>query len=270
MDPTRHDIKPWGKIGPSTSFRVRSCQEEMDKQIDRKNQHAWLQLQRALQNVPGKAIATMVGHVHKHGDVIVKVQMASLAKREWDTAQHLKDVRGFIQFLCYFTCAGDAKYIEDFSPLTTHKHVCIKKGSQMGIVMMPFYPSGSLEDWLVKLQQNNAQSVAFLKLILCKTTFYVFQAFSQKGFTHGDLFAKNILLQDTEPIVIDYEKSSLSPDNHQRFWRDLDDLFGDVGRFVMGRELDEISRRHIYMNLAYDRPPTARHIRDICLALQAL
>ncbi len=271
MDPSKFKVTSIGKIGPQTSFRIQTCQASIDKEIENSSRtaHTWLQLERVLQNIKGQAIATMIGHIQEHGDVIVKVQLSSSAKNEWDFAERLRNVQGFIRYLWYFTCAGDAKYIEEFSPLPTNKRLCTKKGSQMGIIMMPYYHQGSFLDYLEKTHESHKPM--YVKLILCKIVYYVFKAYADKGFTHGDLFAKNIVLDKSDPVIIDFEKSAFSStDRVQRFWRDLDDLFGDVARYLMKDELNEIARIYIYLNLAYNKEPTVHMIQNICKALQSI
>jgi serine/threonine protein kinase len=266
-------LKQIGKGGIETSFVVgknrlkkilkggtSNCQQNIDKDIDNK-EPGWLQLTSVLQNISGKGIASMIANIDTK-DVVVKVQVAENAALEYQFQQQLQAQKGFIHYQCYFTCAGDKSYIEQFS---NHKKtlLCTDKGVSMGVIVMPYYPRGSLEDCLKQ------KKVRDIKTILVNTIKYVFGAFVAIGFTHGDLFTKNILLDnDDNPIMIDFEKSRMDKDQ-VTFWRDIDDLLGDVSRFVHKQSFDDISRV-IMINRAYNVPPNDQNITDLVHAIQGI
>ena len=257
-----------GKSGMNTSFIVKTrilkklvrgggCQEKNNDEIDSFNtseNKQWLKLSQIIQNVIGKGIATLIGKIEGRTS-IVKVQLHNEAAAEYEIQEHLKDINGFIKYTCYFTCSGDKKYIETFAigtDLSKKSRLCLAKGDNMGIIIMPYFKNGSLENYLKSSMHSKSQ----IKNILVYTVGYIYNAFLTHGFTHGDLFTKNIVLNDEfKPIIIDFEKSSFNNEK-LRFWLDLDDLLNDVARFAFNQELVTVSRDHVTMNRAYNRDPS--------------
>ena len=174
----------------------------------------------------------------------------------------LKDVPGFVNFTCHFTCKEDTTYIEAYSKPT--QRVC----TSMSIIVMPYYPLGSLEEHL----RERRCSHETLKTVVCKVLRIVFKAYATYGFTHGDLFPKNVLMvSETEPILCDYEKSQLHDKNKvSQFWRDLDDFLGDVSRYAFKSALDALTLQHLYMNLATQTPPSRDAIERLCADVQRI
>lgn len=133
----------------------------------------------------------------------------------------------------------------------------------MGVIIMPYYERGSMEEDAL---QNGTLDI---KMILKHVLENYGVAYEKHGFTHGDLFTKKILLDDKgSPVLIDFEKSRFDRDS-TTFWRDVDDLFGDIGRFKYKQELDDVSRV-IMINRAYNIPPSMRVIQDLVDALNRL
>lgn len=266
-------FKNVGQGGLQTSFLIKrtllkrmlgggaSCQEDLNIEIGSTKQ--WLQLKTVIQNIQGKGIATMLGKI-KSNDVIVKVQLFASAINEYEIQQKLKtnNVKGFIDFQCFATCQGDRKYIESFAYLNDSSRLCQATCVSMGIIIMPYYRRKSLYSYMEDYSGRDKN-----KIILKVTSDVigsVFDAYSKTGFAHGDLFAKNILLTDSGPLIIDFEKSTFNQVNKlSRFWRDLGDLLGEIANYGFTRELDEISRKHVTMNHAYGKEPTLEIIQEL-------
>lgn len=265
------NVTPVGKRGAETSFRLTHCQQRIDQEADGHGP-SWLQLRRVLQNIPGKGIATLLGYLKEGTDVLVKVQLYPAARREYDIQQRLQHLPGVIQYHCFVACGGDKRYIQEYGPpLKPYQHVCTKKGSELGVILMPYLPMGSLEDYL-KGATDRAEKQAVTKILVCKTILWIVRAYLEHGFTHGDLFTKNILLaSNTEPVLIDFEKSDFDDRNkRQRVWRDIDALLGDVSRYMWKDELSDISQELVIIPLAYQEEPTIAHVDRICRRLRAL
>ena len=269
-----------GKIGAFTSFRITkahggdtTCQEEIDNEIDNSSErHTWLQLKRVLQNIKGKGIATMMGHIDKaHDDVLIKVQLTTDALREYNIQQRIKNIDGIVPYTCFVTCGGDKKYIEEYGPpLKPYQKLCTKKGSELGIIIMPYFPLGSFESYLK--HDSDVKKTAVVKLIVCKSIYTLYKVYSLYGFVHGDFFTKNIVMRDLrDPILIDFEKSSFNDkDKLSLFWRDIDCLLGDVSTYMFRTELSAITHKHVIMSRAYNKEPTSTIIADICRDLQKI
>lgn len=276
-------ISRLGKIGINTTFVVKksnlkkilkggsidNCQNKIDEQID--NQQQWIALEKIIQNIPGKGIASIMGNIKNTNSVVVKVQLREAAEKEYNflANEKLKNNNGFIKYECYFQCDGTKDYIESYSTMKELK-LCNKKGNAMGIIVMPYYKNGSLED---VLKIGNIQMTKLIDILIqVINTYYL--AFIESRFVHGDFFTKNILIDDDgKPIIIDFEKSRFDK-NHtalHTFWRDLDDLFGDIDRLYSfkGNDLTSISRM-IMMFRAYNNEPDDLKIKDISTALNNL
>lgn len=267
-----------GKAGIQTSFVVRKlqlkkllkggkidgCQDAMNAQIEGK--HSWIQLQDILQNIPNKGIATFIGNISsQHPSVVVKVQLADAAKSEFNIQEKLLPFSGFIRYECMFTCDGDKRYVEKYSNAKDTKKIklCRGKGINMGIIIMPYYESGSLED---VMKDNTGIDIINIIVSILET---LLKAYLETGFTHGDLFLKNILLDnESGPVIIDYEKSKFDR-CITTFWRDVDDFLGDVARFCYTNELNSASRV-IMINRAYGIAPSDSVMSDLMYALKQI
>jgi len=279
----KYDLHQIGKGGLFTSFVIdksifkslikqnksggsgNTCQENIDKEID--NKHKWLQLDKILQNIPGKGITTLIGKINTQ-NIIIKAQIEVEAQKEYTIQEKLKGCHGFIKYTCIFTCGHDKEYIEKFSHVKDEK-LCKLHGNTMGVIIMPYYSNGSLEDYLKQNKSSNKSSQ--IKEILIKIIENYVKAYTQHGFTHGDLFTKNIVLDDNiEPVIIDFEKSNFNDERKlSTFWRDLDDLLGDISRYMFRNELDNASRI-IMIHRAYGKEPNGAPITDLISAIRGI
>lgn len=266
-----------GKSGCMTSWKIKKsilkklvggsfdkCQSSMDTDIDNKS-NTWLQLTKVLQNIRGKGIATMIGKIDSK-NVIVKVQMGDEATKEIETQLRLEKQEGFIKYNCDFTCDGNKEYIEQFSTVNEQTKLCSTKGSNMKIIIMPYYENGALETIMKTIDK------ARIKRILVTIIKNYASAYRDLGFTHGDFFAKNIVLDhNMEPIIIDFEKSQFQ-DSYKRdkFWNDLDNLFLDVSCNVhIGNFLFDKART-LTLHRAYGTEPTTNVIADLVSSIENL
>lgn len=235
------------------------CQKSIDDSIETDMQ--WIQLVKILQNLRGKGIATMLGkiatqHAEAETEVVVKVQMDDNAQHELAVQSVVAGLPNFVKYHCSFKCDGDKTYIEEFSTFK-EQQLCRAGGTSMGVIVMPFYPNGSLED---QLKAKPLSPSLDMSLVITSVVRAVFKAFIEREFTHGDLFCKNILLdQEWHPIITDFERSEITG-NASAFWRDLDAFFGDldyIWRTVFRRvgTFDGITRK-ILETRAYLKPPS--------------
>lgn len=270
-------IQQIGKGGLHTSFIVKksllkklfkggtieNCQENINNAIDNPESPKWLQITSILQNIKGKGIATILGKINST-DVIVKTQLTAEMTKEYDMQDKLKDIQGFIKYDCTFTCNGTKEYIENFAYHGDKTRLCNTKGTTMGVIIMPYYKNGSLEEYLKKNTDKEK-----IKTIIIDVIKHIADAYTKIQFTHGDLFTKNIVLDDNyNPIIIDFEKSVFDK-SLTTFWRDIDDFFGDISRYIFRNEVDIISRV-IMINRAYGIEPSEKIIEDLIYAVKNL
>jgi serine/threonine protein kinase len=241
----------------------KSCQESIDDDID-KGSADWLQLVQVLQNIRGKGIATMIGKIDGN-QVVVKAQLARDAQSEYQIQEQLRRMQGFIRYECMFTCAGKKDYIEQFGTVNNKTKLCLARGTGMGVIVMPYYTNGSLEMYLRRTKKPN---IDLVKRVLQTVVWNLFQAYDALGFTHGDLYPKNIVLDESNsPVLLDFEKSLFnSPHRLMTFWRDIDDLFDEVARYVLQDSLNDVARI-VINHLARKQEPTQQLIKDLADAI---
>lgn len=243
---------------------ITDCQRRIDEEID--GGRRWLQLEHVLQNLRGEGIATLLGRI-RSDRVVVKVQPRAAAEREMAVQSQLADVEGFARFHCLFECDGGPGYVETFGTVgeVMRDRVCSSKGDALGIIVMPYHAGGSLEDVL----RNGRYDERDVKDAIAVVVRALYEAYRRKRFTHGDTFTKNVVLDDRgRPILIDFEHSAFEGSLVQ-FWRDLDNLLGDVGRYWQDKTstLDAITRVMI-VHRAYEHAPDERVISDIIEAVR--
>ncbi len=267
----------FGKRGLATSFVARrdrvlsllsggaSCQEELNAEIDSPNDPAWLQLSAVLQNVVGKGIATFIGRI-RQDHVVVKIQGAEAALKEFTVSEQLEQVPGFIRIACYATCHGTRSYIESFQSVTDATRICKSKGLSMGVLVMPFYPKTSLQGCVPTLMKNGK-----LAQVVCDVIRNYFKAYTTLKFTHGDLFTKNVVLTNNyTPVIIDFEKSEFGSARHNMvFWKDIMDFLGDIVNATNAYAVDDaVIRPFVIMNLATKTDPTESIVNEMLSRLR--
>jgi len=271
-------IKRIGKGGLYTSFIIKKtllyklikniiggdnkeCQDKINNDIDNPLSPAWLQIHKILQNIPGKSIATILGKIESK-EIVIKAQLNINAQSEYSIQQQLQNIPGFINYICLFQCAGDREYIERFAYYGDETRMCKMKGTDIGIIIMPYYKNGSLEEFLKNYKGIDKNSL--IKQLLISIIKNLFVAYKQVGFTHGDLYPKNIVLNDTfDPIIIDFEKSTFNNQNKAYiFWHDIDDLLIDTSRYVYSCDVTELCRNILFYR-AYNKDPNDENITSI-------
>lgn len=215
----------------------------------------WIHLQKVLQNIPGRDIATLIAAVEGE-QIVLKLQPALQAQKERDVCRRLEQggVTGFIHFACMLRC-GIAS-AGSLGPSGTTPSTCLVTGCSVVATAMEYYPNGSLEDYI---QQNQTPWTTIVH-VLCDVVNNSYRAYTFAGFCHCDLFAKNVLLdKDLTPIITDLEKAEFDSPG-QSFWRDMTDFFDDITRHApklsKERDLQDIIRKHVVMPRAYNIHPT--------------
>lgn len=122
----------------------------------------------------------LLGVLEKHHEIVVKFGDDNSIQREYQYAQKLYPIQGFVKSICYFECN------------------CIA-GSTMKIILMPYFPLGSIgfynwrDDEIHVLQ--SCIKHAFLSHINAFTC----------GYLHGNFHPGNILLKTTKQTTLDYD-----------------------------------------------------------------
>lgn len=272
-------VRNIGKAGAFTSWIVKKsalrkmigetvseCQRNIDTDIDN-GKATWLQLHKVIENISGKGIASILGRI-QGTDVVVKAQEIDEANKEYAMQAKLVDLPGFIQYHCLFTCNGIKDYIQSFVTVNEQKMLCNAKGNSMGVIVMPYYKNGSLEDLLKSKSLDKAKCINIWKAIIEN---YV-GAYNAKGMTHGDFFTKNVVLDDDmHPFILDFEKSQFNAERKRDiFWNDLDNMCLDLARYsIFSSQIYEVAQV-LMIHRAYGQEPTPKVIRDFINVIDRL
>ncbi len=235
---------------------ISNCQQNMDEQIDKYTK--WIDLVKVLQNLDGKGIATMIAKI-KTSYVVVKVNLKINSDKEYIISQRLENINGFLKYHCIFYCHGSKEYIEKYGQGNVSSvELCENKGNSMGIIVMPYYKNGSLEENLKNKKLNLEQ----LKNILIKVIQNYINAYEKLNFVHCDFFSKNIILDDNnEPIIIDFELSNFESSSYW-FFRDIQNLIEDIQKNYKNINFHKIYKL-IIINLAYNNVPSNENMKEI-------
>ena len=122
----------------------------------------------------------LLGVLEKHREIVVKIGYDNSIQREYQYAQKLYSIQGFVKFICYFECNCTA-------------------GSTMKIILMPYFQLGSIgfynwRDDEIHILQSCIKH-AFLSHINAFTS----------GYLHGDFHPGNVLLKTTKHTALDYD-----------------------------------------------------------------
>ncbi len=231
-----------------------NCQKEINAQIDNPNTTL-------IQNIPNKGIATILGKIPSK-TVIIKVQPTNEATSEYNMNRILNNtsLKGFVVFECFATCDGSKQHIEELNVVQNSK-LCTKKGTSMGIIIMPFYENGSLESAMKQTKINSEQLCEIILEVI--SNYYI--AFVKTGFLHRDFFSKNIVLdKNNKPFIIDFEKSKFDKNAYTNFWRDLDSFLNDIA-FVKPEYEKHVNGicRELYFHMAYSKEPSDKLMRSL-------
>lgn len=186
--------------------------------------------------------------------VIVKIGDSQDIDNEYAAAQHVKRLKGFVKFYCFFTCNDDFR--EFFKGKRTT--ICKGSGTSMKVILMPYFPMGTLAapsiPWTL-------ETTPILQSSLYVACLCYIDAYRQKRFIHNDFHAANILLKATtqpsmtfsddisirlngvRPWISDFEKSTIGTGtqmDYENFKYDMTKLF-----YMLPTFLPQIDRSRI-------------------------
>lgn len=137
-------------------------------------------------------VKVLKGKLKQHNDIVIKIG-DSIVKKEIEIGKIVGKQRGFIRFLGHFHCHDD--YLDHNGKSDNknqRKKVCKGKGADTSVIIMPYYPHGSVGDYKWKIE-----SLPVLKSLLKQALLFYLAAYDASKFIHGDLHAKNILISTT-------------------------------------------------------------------------
>lgn len=149
-------------------------------------------------------MGVLKGKLDHRKEVAVKFGPPHVLQKEFTLGETLQDVPNYMRFFCSFTCNESAQniYRQRFA---THPYVCSGPGGALGLVVMPFYPLGSLNQcaW-------DRSNLHVLQNVLLQICFATIRAYEVHGFVHGDLHLDNVLVRKTKRAELWYGSKRLA------------------------------------------------------------
>ena len=149
----------------------------------------------------------LIGHMKEtKKDVIVKFENPSEIVADYKISETLfnSKIPNFIKYYCTFSCNENTDRFEELDP-EKHEHLCSKKGTKTGFIIMPYYPLGSVKNY-----KWTTANFHVLKNIICQVIIAISSAFIKNGFVHGDLHMDNILLRKTKKKALYYNSFDIT------------------------------------------------------------
>lgn len=222
----------------SSKYFISRCQERINEQGNTKG---WLKVVRTLQLVRNyDKSRVLLSVLNKNLEVVAKLGGSNLVN-EYAIANILRKEQGFIKFMCFFKCNDSfSKY-----PSKNQEYMCDGKGNSMHVIVMPFYPAGSLADY--PWRQENLDT---LKSCIKQSTYYITRLYEKFGIVHNDFHPRNVLLTSSprkkfkyenvpilglEVVIMDFEnsyKSKMTSFDIQNFYYDLKKFFMLLPTFI--------------------------------------
>lgn len=233
------------------------------------NTKDWLSIEKTLKIIQTyDKSRVFYGVLEKNQQVVVKIGDDKSITNEYNIGDKLKYRKGFIKFLCYFECDDD--FLSYINPMAHKNYLCKGQGNSMRVIVMPYYMNGSLGDYCW-----NNDNIDVLKSCIKQVVLIIWINFSRYGFVHGDLHAKNILLDNVqptnlilsyniknkkieiqkkqfEPIIMDFENSTFEDKNNPtsivKFYWDFNKFFSLLPTFI--KNIDKSSLFNIVGKLS--------------------
>lgn len=210
---------------------------------------AWLQQPHAMDVNKERAIvgALLVdGIVRKNQRIVVKLGTSPLLVKEYTIGETLKNIPGFIRFVCKMECNDDVTRYQR-SPSA---RICSGNTDDplVNVLVMPYMALGSVRAFPWERATNSAKFRSCLKQIILS----LYCAFVNFGFLHTDIHMDNVLLASTgkefisytlptghvetvpsegiRVVTMDFENSfmNVAPTNTTHFFRDISRIFQDL------------------------------------------
>jgi hypothetical protein len=204
--------------------------------------------------------------------VIVKISESSTIEKEYNIANILKIIPGFILFICKMSCKDN---IDRYKSKIQNTTICSnnENDNSHNLLIMPYISGGSMRayNWI-----NNDN-----KLISCLSQLIIslMLAFEQFGFLHSDIHLDNVLLRETQKetikyndnynikterlqiCIMDFDKSFIGVErsNTSEFYKDIQKIFYEL---MYTMKLNFINQKEI-MKFLNDRVFENTSLKDI-------
>lgn len=140
----------------------------------------------------------LLATLRKEKEIIVKIGDNDKITEEFEMGNKLKSIKGFIKYICYFECNDNYRRYFDKSKIPNQ--LCDGPGTQMKIIIMPYYRLGSIADY--KWTHDN---INILQSVIKSAVLTIIYAYNKKGIVHGDFHAGNVVLKETKQKTISFD-----------------------------------------------------------------
>lgn len=227
----------------SEKYYVNTCQGEIDRRGTTAN---WIDIVRAFKKVSNprdidiQKSQILQAVIEDGREKVVKVGANDVIEHEYNIAHALSRVKGFVKFICYFTCNDDFyKYFRKDSG-----NLCDGPGTSMKIILMPYFPEGSLgkHTW-------TADNIDVLRSCINMACLSLCEAFERKQIVHGDFHPENVMLKKTKQTTLEFDgivvktygyrtwimdfEASYQFNETTRDWKAKTDFFYDMKKFFI-------------------------------------
>jgi serine/threonine protein kinase len=183
----------------SQKYFLTTCQDEIHKRITTID---WIELVKAFKRVSMRDIdfqksQVLIAKLNQTDDIVVKMGDAHL-DHEYEMGVRLRKIKGFVKYYCFFTCNDNFRnyFTTETGPFCKGKESSTTQ--EMQVILMPYFPLGSVKDyeWKHKNQFISCVKLSFLAL---------YAAFIDGHIIHGDFHPMNIMLKETKQTTINYD-----------------------------------------------------------------
>ena len=141
--------------------------------------------------------------------VIVKIGDNKDIENEYTMSKQFGQVKGFIKFICYFTCDDDFREFFEGK----RRQVCKSaNGSSLKVIIMPYFPLGSIASYAW-----TKENIHILRSCLAIACCSLIHAYVSKKLVHADFHAANILLKETSLSIVTFDDIEIKT-NGIRTW----------------------------------------------------
>jgi serine/threonine protein kinase len=217
----------------SEKYFLSVCQERAEE-----NKFDWVQILSEIKKVNVRDVIFQKSQIlladmkDNHAKVIIKIGDDERIAHEYLISKKLIKSKGFVKFVCFFQCEDNFR---DFFH-GKRQGLCKSRGDSMKIIIMPFFPLGSISGY--KWDEENINVLRNSLAIAC---LHYADAYLKTHFVHNDFHAGNILLKHSKerqvqdiqiiggmrPWICDFENSKFDASNEgfQHLKYDLQKLF---------------------------------------------
>jgi serine/threonine protein kinase len=166
----------------------------------------WLKIIEKIHVANSLDSGVLKGILDKHRYVAVKFGNPMQLQEDYDQAARLFNmgIPNCLKYYCFFTCKDDIKDITNRT-FADSPYLCQGPGNNIGLIMMPYYPIGSINQYHWKpddfsLLQNVLKQVIYAMIEMYRLS---------NGYVHPDLHLDNIILRKTDKKILVYGQRNL-------------------------------------------------------------